>query len=160
MGPLGELVARIEFEDDVTEREADRHTRDLVRGLERLDVDDVRMAEEDDAPTGDGTRVRSGDLTAIAGLVLVSGLAIRHVLTPLVTVVGNWLDRTGQKSVTIEKDGARITVNGPVAPEDVQAYVRALDGSAGAGERTGVRDGSGVREDPGPRTQAEGGDEL
>lgn len=116
------LAARIEFEDDVTAGEADRYTRDLVRQLERLDVDDVRMAEEES-----GTGTRTGGLTAIAGLVFVSGLAVRHVLTPLVTVIGAWLERTGQKSVTIEKDGATITVTGAVEAEDVQAYVRALD---------------------------------
>lgn len=121
------LAARIEFEDDVTAREADRYTRDLVRQLERLDVDDVRMAEEEN---GTGTGTRTGGLTAIAGLVFVSGLAVRHVLTPLVTVIGAWLERTGQKSVTIEKDGATITVTGAVEAEDVQAYVRALDAPA------------------------------
>ncbi len=122
---MGELVARVEFEDDVTAGEADRHTRDLVRQLERLDVDDVRMGEAEADP---GTR--TGGLTAIAGLVLVSGLAIRHVLTPLVRLIGVWLESSGRKSVTIEKDGARITVAGPVKAEDVQAYVRALDESA------------------------------
>lgn len=125
MGSVDDLVARIEFEDDVTAVEADRCTRDLVRRLERLDVDDVRMAEEEN-----GADTRTGGLTAIAGLVLVSGIAVRHVLTPLVAAIGAWLERTGQKSVTIEKGGATVTVTGAVKAEDVQAYVRALDALA------------------------------
>ncbi|WP_017611984.1 hypothetical protein [Nocardiopsis salina] len=157
MGPLGDLVARIEFQDDVTEKEADRHTRGLVRGLGRLDVDDVCMGE-DAAETATGPAVRDGGLTAVAGLVFVSGVAVRQVLTPLVTVIGNWLEQSGQKSVTIEKDGARITVTGPVAPEDVQAYVRALD-EPGVEERTGVLNVAGAGEGPEVRAPLEDGDE-
>lgn len=118
-----ELVARVDFEDDVTEEEADRHTRDLVLLLEDLDVDEVRVAEGGAVPGS-----RSADPGILAGAVLVSGVLLKPVLTSLVSLVGSWLEQSEQRSVTVELGGAKVTVKGRVSPEDVQTYVRALRG--------------------------------
>lgn len=121
------LVARIDFQDDVTEEEADRHTRDLVLLFEDLDVDEVRAAEGDTAP---GTR--SADPATLAGAVLVTGMLLKPVLTALVSLAGTWLEQSGQKAVTVEVEGAKVTVQGPVSPGDVETYVRALRAGPGS----------------------------
>lgn len=116
-----ELVARVDFDDDVTAGEADQYTRELVLLLEDLDVDEVRAA---DGEAVEGTR--SADPAALAGAVLVTGALLKPVLTSLVTLMGSWLEQSEQRSVTVELAGAKVTVRGRVAPKDVETYVRAL----------------------------------
>lgn len=132
-----ELVTRIDFEDDVTEEEADQHTRDLVLLLEDLDVDEVRAAEGEAVP---GTR--SADPGVLAGAVLVSGVLLKPVLTSLVSLVGSWLEQSEQRSVTVELEGAKVTVKGRVSPKDVEAYVHALRGNAGGSTVETVKEGA------------------
>lgn len=117
----GELTARVGFEEDVTAAEADQHTRDLVLLLERLDVDEVRVLEGE-AVSG----TRSADPAAVAGAVLVTGMLLKPVLTAVVSLVGTWLEQSGQRSVEVEVDGAKVTVRGRVSPGEVEGYVRAL----------------------------------
>lgn len=124
MQPSG-LVARVDFEDDVTEEEADQHTRELVLLLEDLDIDEVRVA---DGEVVEGTR--SADPVTVAGTVLVIGALLKPVLTSLVSLVGSWLEQSEQRSVTVELEGAKVTVKGRVSPKDVQTYVRALRGES------------------------------
>ncbi|WP_051415609.1 hypothetical protein [Nocardiopsis sp. CNT312] len=114
-------MAGIDFRDDVTEEEAQQHTRDLVLLLEDLDVDEVRTVEGEPAA---GTR--SVDPATVAGAVLVTGALLKPVLAHAVTLIGAWIEQSGQRSVTVEVEGARVTVQGTVAPEDVETYVRAL----------------------------------
>ncbi|SIO85603.1 hypothetical protein [Nocardiopsis sp. JB363] len=116
-----ELVARVDFEDDVTAEEADQHTRDLVLLLEDLDVDEVRAAEGEAV---EGTR--SVDPGTLAGAVLITGVLLKPVLTCLVSLVASWLEQSEQRSVTVELEGAKVTVKGRVSPKDVETYVRAL----------------------------------
>lgn len=132
-----ELVARVDFEDDVTEEEADRHTRALALLLEDLDVDEVRAA---DGEAVEGTR--SADPGLLAGAVLVSGVLLKPVLTSLVSLVGSWLEQSEQRSVTVELEGAKITVQGRVSPEDVQTYVRALRNDTDRPTDETVKDGA------------------
>ncbi len=132
-----ELVARVDFEDDVTEEEADRHTRDLVLLLEDLDVDEVRAADSEAVP---GTR--SADPGILAGAVLVSGVMLRPVLTSFVSLLGSWLEQSEQRSVTVELEGAKVTVKGRVSPKDVEAYVHALRGDAGRSVGKTAKDGA------------------
>lgn len=132
-----ELVARVDFEDDVTEEEADRHTRDLVLLLEDLDVDEVRVADSEAVP---GTR--SADPGILAGAVLVSGVLLRPVLKSLVSLLSSWLEQSGQRSVTVELEDAKVTVKGPVPPQDVETYVRALRGDAGRSAGKPAKDGA------------------
>jgi hypothetical protein len=122
-----ELVARIGFEDDVTEEEADRHTRDLVLLLEGLDVDEVRTTRAEDE---DDDATRAADVATLAGTVLVTGALLRPVLTSVVSLVGTWLEQSGQRSVTVEVGDARVTVTGRVPSRDVENYVRVLRGDA------------------------------
>jgi hypothetical protein len=122
-----ELVARIGFEDDVTEEEADRHTRDLVLLLEGLDVDEVRTTRAED---GDDDATRAADVATLAGTVLVTGALLRPVLTSVVSLVGTWLEQSGQRSVTVEVGDAKVTVTGRVPARDVENYVRVLRGDA------------------------------
>ncbi|MFD6095199.1 hypothetical protein ACFVWN_08855 [Nocardiopsis flavescens] len=125
--PRDESLVSIGFEEDTTEEEADRYTRDLVLFLERLDVEEVRAAAGDEAP---GTR--SADPAALAGAVVVAGLLLKPVLSALVSLAGTWLEQSGQRSVTVEVDGNRVTVRGRVDPADVEAYVKALRPGGGA----------------------------
>jgi len=130
------LVARVGFEGDVTEEEADQHTRDLVLLLEDLDVDEVR-AVEGEAVSG----ARSADPATVAGAVLVTGILLKPVLTAVVSLVGTWLEQSGQRSVTVEVEGAKVTVQGRVAPGEVEGYVRALrDGGPGPAVESGKDD--------------------
>ena len=130
------LVARVGFEDDVTAEEADQHTRDLVLLLEDLDVDEVRALE---GAAVSGTR--SADPAAVAGAVLVTGMLLKPVLTAVVSLVGTWLEQSGQRSVTVEVEGAKVTVQGRVAPGEVEGYVRALrDGGPGPAVESGKDD--------------------
>jgi hypothetical protein len=122
-----ELVARIGFEDDVTEEEADRHTRDLVLLLEGLDVDEVRTTRAEDE---DDDATRAADVATLAGTVLVTGALLRPVLTSVVSLVGTWLEQSGQRSVTVEVGDAKVTVTGRVPARDVENYVRVLRGDA------------------------------
>lgn len=127
-----ELVARVDFDEDVTEEEAEQHTRDLVLLLEDLDVDEVGMAEGD-AVAG----TRSADPALLAGAVVVAGAILKPVLAGLVTLLGQWIEQSGQRSVTVECGDAKVTVKGRVATKDVEAYVRALNEgrkSQGAGD--------------------------
>ncbi|MEU0237356.1 hypothetical protein ABZ234_06655 [Nocardiopsis sp. NPDC006198] len=129
-------MARVGFEDDVTAEEADQHTRDLVLLLEDLDVDEVRAVEGE---VVSGTR--SADPAAVAGAVLVTGMLLKPVLTAVVSLVGTWLEQSGQRSVTVEVEGAKVTVQGRVAPGEVEGYVRALrDGGAAPAVETGKDD--------------------
>ncbi|MEU2970838.1 hypothetical protein [Nocardiopsis alba] len=116
-----ELVARVDFDEDLTEEEAEQHTRDLVLLLEDLDVDEVGMAEGSAAA---GTR--SADPALLAGAVVVAGAILKPVLAALVTLLGQWIEQSGQRSVTVEYGDAKVTVKGRVATKDVEAYVRAL----------------------------------
>ncbi|SHJ17056.1 hypothetical protein SAMN05421803_10430 [Nocardiopsis flavescens] len=125
--PRDESLVSIGFEEDTTEEEADRYTRDLVLFLERLDVEEVRAAAGDEVP---GTR--SADPAALAGAVVVAGLLLKPVLSALVSLAGTWLEQSGQRSVTVEVDGNRVTVRGRVDPADVEAYVKALRPGGGA----------------------------
>src|SRR5699024_7743669 len=84
-------------------------------------VDEVRIADGEPAS---GTR--SMDPAGLAGVVLVTGVLLKPVLSSVVTLVSTWLEQSGQKSVTVEVEDAKVTVRGPVAPGDVEAYVRAL----------------------------------
>ncbi|CAL9387141.1 hypothetical protein SUDANB121_01189 [Nocardiopsis dassonvillei] len=127
--PLVESLVSIGFQEDVTEEEADRYTRDLLLRLERLDVDEVRTAEEEVPPTG----TRSADPAAVAGALVVVGVLFKPVLAALVSLAGTWLEQSGQRSVTVEVGGNRVTVQGRVDPADVEAYVKALH-AGGAGE--------------------------
>ncbi|MEE2042266.1 hypothetical protein Q7689_02385 [Nocardiopsis tropica] len=130
------LVARVGFEDDVTAEEADRHTRDLVLLLEDLDVDEVRPLEGE-AVSG----TRSADPAAVAGAVLVTGMLLKPVLTAVVSLVGTWLEQSGQRSVTVEVEGAKVTVQGRVAPGEVEGYVQALrDGGSAPAVESGKGD--------------------
>lgn len=132
-----ELVAKVGFEDDVTEEEADQYTRDLVMLLEGLDVDEVRAA---DGEVVEGTR--SADPASLAGTVLVTGVLLRPVLTSLVSLLGSWLEQSEQRLVTIELEGAKVTVKGRVPSKDVETYVRALrDDTVRATDKT-TKDGS------------------
>ncbi len=117
-----ELVARIVFEEDVTEEEAEQHTRDLVLLLEDLDVDEVGVPEGD---AGAGTR--SADPAWLAGAVVVAGAILKPVLSALVELLGKWIEQSGQRSVTVELGDAKVTVKGRVATKDVESYVRALN---------------------------------
>lgn len=132
-----ELVARVDFEDDVTEEEADRYTRDLVLLLEDLDVDEVRAADGEAVP---GTR--SADPGILAGTVLVSGVLLKPVLTSLVSLLGSWLEQSEQRSVTVELEGAKVTVKGRVSPKDVRSYVRVLRNDTGRSTEETVKDGA------------------
>jgi hypothetical protein len=134
-----ELVARIGFEDDVTEEEADRHTRDLVLLLEGLDVDEVRTTRAEDE---DDDATRAADVATLAGTVLVTGALLRPVLTSVVSLVGTWLEQSGQRSVTVEVGDARVTVTGRVPSRDVENYVRVLRGDA-APSTDGSAEGAG-----------------
>ncbi len=117
-----ELVARVDFDEDVTEEEAEQHTRDLVLLLEDLDVDEVGVAEGD-AVAG----TRSADPALLAGAVVLAGAFLRPVLTGLVTLLGKWIEQSGQRSVTVELGDAKVTVKGRVGTGEVEAYVRALN---------------------------------
>jgi hypothetical protein len=117
-----ELVARVDFDDDVTEEEAEQHTRDLALLLEDLDVDEVGVAQGE---TVAGTR--SADPALLAGAVVLAGAFLKPVLAGLVTLLGKWIEQSGQRSVTVELGDAKVTVRGRVATKDVEAYVRALD---------------------------------
>ncbi|WP_211718396.1 hypothetical protein [Nocardiopsis sp. MG754419] len=121
-----ELVARVDFEDDVTEEEAERHTRELRLLLEDLDVDEVRAAE---GMAASGTR--SADPAILAGAVLVTGALLKPVLAALVSLVGAWIEQSGQRSVTVELGESKVTVQGRVSSAEVEGIVRALraDGS-------------------------------
>ncbi|MFV2197724.1 hypothetical protein [Nocardiopsis sp. LOL_012] len=119
-------MAGIDFLDDVTEEEAEQYTRDLVLLLEDLDVDEVRPVEGESVA---GTR--SADPATVAGAVLVTGVLLKPVLAHAVTLIGAWIEQSGQRSVTVEVEGARVTVQGTVAPGDVETYVRALRPDAG-----------------------------
>ena len=132
-----ELVARVDFEDDVTEEEADRHTRDLVLLLEDLDVDEVRAVEGEAVP---GTR--SADPGILAGAVLVSGVLLKPVLTSFVSLLGSWLEQSEQRSVTVELEGAKVTVKGRVSPKDVETYVRVLKDDVGRSVGKTAKDGT------------------
>ncbi|WP_431868885.1 hypothetical protein [Nocardiopsis eucommiae] len=117
-----ELVARVDFDEDVTEEEAEQHTRDLVLLLEDLDVDEVGVAEGEAAE-----RTRSADPALLAGAVVVAGAILKPVLAALVTLLGQWIEQSGQRSVTVEYGDAKVTVKGRVATKDVEAYARALN---------------------------------
>ncbi|MFB8761467.1 hypothetical protein [Nocardiopsis alba] len=117
-----ELVARVDFDEDVTEEEAEQHTRDLVLLLEELDVDEVGLVEGDVAV---GTR--SADPALLAGAVVVAGAILKPVLAGLVTLLGQWIEQSGRRSVTVEYGDAKVIVKGRVATKDVEAYVRALN---------------------------------
>lgn len=132
-----ELVARVDFEGDVTEEEADRHTRDLVLLLEDLDVDEVRAVEGEAVP---GTR--SADPGILAGAVLVSGVLLKPVLTSFVSLLGSWLEQSEQRSVTVELEGAKVTVKGRVSPKDVETYVRVLKDDVGRSVGKTAKDGT------------------
>lgn len=119
---LSELVVRIGFEDDVTEDEAQEHTRDLVLLMEGLDVDEVGAAQGESV-----TGTRSADPAVLAGAVVVAGALLKPVLTALVTLLGNWIEQSGQRSVTVELGEAKVTVKGRAAVQEVEAYVRALN---------------------------------
>ncbi|MBQ1080971.1 hypothetical protein [Nocardiopsis sp. B62] len=117
-----ELVARVDFDEDVTEEEAEQHTRDLVLLLEDLDVDEVGVAEGDSV-----TGTRSADPALLAGAVVLAGAFLRPVLAALVTLLGQWIEQSGQRSVTVELGDAKVTVKGRVGTGEVEAYVRALN---------------------------------
>lgn len=134
-----ELVARVDFADDVTEEEADQHTRDLVLLLEGLDVDEVRPADGEAEPDS-GTR--SADPATLAGAVLVTGALLKPVLTSVVSLVGSWLEQSEQRSVTVEVEGAKVTVTGRVAAQDVETYVSALRGGGGPSMGGSAEDGA------------------
>lgn len=125
--PRDESLVSIGFEEDTTEEEADRYTRDLALLLERLDVEEVRVAAGDEVP-----ETRSADPAALAGAVVVAGLLLKPVLSALISLAGAWLQESGQRSVTVEVDGNRVTVRGRVDPADVEAYVKALRPGDGA----------------------------
>ncbi len=116
-----ELVARVDFDEDLTEEEAEQHTRDLVLLLEELDVDEVGMAEGE-AVVG----TRSADPALLAGAVVVAGAILKPVLAGLVTLLGQWIEQSGRRSVTVEYGDAKVIVKGRVATKDVEGYVRAL----------------------------------
>ncbi|MEU0487717.1 hypothetical protein ABZ249_00710 [Nocardiopsis sp. NPDC006139] len=120
--PRDESLVSIGFQEDVTEEEADRYTRDLALLLEYLDIDEVRLAEEGDSSAG----TRSADPAAVAGAVVVVGVLFKPVLTSLVSLAGTWIEQSGQRSVTVEVDGNRVTVQGRMDPAEVEACVRAL----------------------------------
>ncbi|AFR09667.1 hypothetical protein [Nocardiopsis alba] len=57
---------------------------------------------------------------------MVAGAILKPVLAALVTLLGQWIEQSGQRSVTVEYGDAKVTVKGRVATKDVEAYVRAL----------------------------------
>ncbi|CAM3931861.1 hypothetical protein GCM10009799_28140 [Nocardiopsis rhodophaea] len=123
------LTVCIGFEDDVTAREADQHTRDLMRQLWQLDIDRVDMARGAPRP---GTRA---DAPTLLGAITLAGLSVKTVLPHIVTVTTAWLERSAQKSVTVEADGVKLEVKGGVKPEDVAAFLAMIEGGEAQGDK-------------------------
>ncbi|WP_211719086.1 hypothetical protein [Nocardiopsis sp. MG754419] len=57
----------------------------------------------------------------------MAGAIRKPVLAALVTLLGQWIEQSGQRSVTVEYGDAKVIVEGRVARWDVEAYVRALN---------------------------------
>jgi hypothetical protein len=121
---VNDLLLRIGFDEDVSESEADTHTRDLLRALEDLDVDRVDLVADGAAREG----TRSADPATLVGALTVAGVAGRFVVVQIVTLATEWLRTSQQRSVTLEVEGNRVIVQGGAAPdsEQVEALVRAL----------------------------------
>ncbi|ASU82932.1 hypothetical protein CDO52_09135 [Nocardiopsis gilva YIM 90087] len=121
------MTLRIAFDDEVTEREADQHTRNLLRLLERLDIDEVDIARGEPVP---GTRV---DAPMILGSISLVGLSLKTVLPHIVTIATAWLERSAQKSVTLEAGGVKLEVKGDHDPAEVAAYLALIEERSNAG---------------------------
>ncbi|TQN32588.1 hypothetical protein FHX37_2564 [Haloactinospora alba] len=125
---MPEMKARIEFEDDVTEKEADEHTRFLLRQLEQLNIERVELAETE-GPSG--TR---GDAATLLGAVTLAGFAVARVLPHIVAVVQTWLETSAQKSVTLEVNGRKLQMTGRTTENEVKRYIAVLEEDASSSE--------------------------
>nr|WP_193790297.1 hypothetical protein [Nocardiopsis potens] len=147
---MTDLRLRIGFQEDTTPEEAEEHTRDLLELVERVDADRVDLVR---APGAVPPGVRAGDPAAVAGAILLAGVAVRQAVPHIAAIVQEWLRTRAQKSVTVEADGAKVTLEGHhVRPEQVEAFLSALLAER-SGEEGGSRSSGGGR---GAEDRAEG----
>lgn len=120
------MKAHIEFGDDVTEKEADEHTRSLLRQLEQLNIERVELAEtEGERPSG--TR---GDAATLLGVIILAGFAVTKVLPHIAAVVQTWLETSAQKSVTLETNCRKVQMTGRMTKDEVKRYLAVLEEDA------------------------------
>ena len=94
--------------------EAAELTQQLRASLLDLDVDQVALAQTGDAPRG------SNGLPIDWGTLLVTLSASGGVLTAVINTVQSWLARQGQRSVTLEMGGDKLTLTGASSREQQQ----------------------------------------
>jgi hypothetical protein len=89
-------------------------TGQLRESLLDLDVDQVDLTQAEDAPSG------SKGIPIDWSTLLVTLSASGGVLTAVINTVQSWLARQGQRSVTLEIGGDKLTLTGASSREQQQ----------------------------------------
>jgi hypothetical protein len=106
-GASGELAAAIDAGPDHDAEELLDLTQRLRDELLQLDVDDVALAREGEAPAG----AKGIELLAIGGLV-VRFARNAPILRAVIDTTVAWLGRQQARSVTLSLDGDTLEVSG------------------------------------------------